>query len=341
MEFPEKYKVADHAVLGTEALKIAPIKYVERTAIMEWRNAQLDILRQEEPLTAEQQDDYFRNTIAPQFEQDEPEQLLYSYFYQGEHIGYGGLVHIEWNKRKAEISFLLKPDVGQEEFAIHWMNYLELVEDLAFDDLNLNKIYTYAFDLRPHLYPILEKSGFMLELRLPGEHDVNGKKVDALIHQKTKGDLSLRKVRGESDMMIIFKWANDPLVRAQSYYPETISLEKHEKWFRDIMENERALLFIGRRNDHDVGFVRVNDSDDGAVIGVLVDENHRGRGYASELIKMASRRWMRWYGTPIRAFIKVENRASVAAFVKAGYVKEDELDVKGAASYLYVLNPKK
>ena len=41
--------------------------------------------------------------------------------------------------------------------------FLDLLEQVAFNELGLYKIFTYAFDLRPSLYLIFEEVGYIKE----------------------------------------------------------------------------------------------------------------------------------------------------------------------------------
>ena len=70
----------------------------------------------------------------------------------------------------------------KEHFAEHWGNYLTMLKELSFADLNLHKIYTYAFDLRPHLYTMLEKNGFVREATLKEHCFFEGEYKDVVIH---------------------------------------------------------------------------------------------------------------------------------------------------------------
>jgi RimJ/RimL family protein N-acetyltransferase len=67
-------------------------------------------------------------------------------------------------------------------FAEHWNNYLTMLKNVAFDDLGLHKMFTYAFDLRPHLYPIFEAAGFKREATLREHCCYNGEYKDVIIH---------------------------------------------------------------------------------------------------------------------------------------------------------------
>lgn len=178
------YKVLQQQVFSEGRYSIVPIRSEDRWAIMKWRNEQIYHLRQDRPLTGEDQDRYFSQVVAALFGQDAPGQLLFSYLEDDTCIGYGGLVHINWADKHAEISFIMDTELEKEHFSRHWNIYLDLLERLAFAELGLHKIFTYAFDLRPHLYPIFEAHGFSRDARLREHILYNGRYVDVIIHSK-------------------------------------------------------------------------------------------------------------------------------------------------------------
>lgn len=164
--------------------RLLPIRPDDRAAIRAWRNAQLDILRQRAPLTAEAQDRYFRDVVAPLFDAEQPAQLLFSLLLDEELIGYGGLVHIDWAAGRAEISFLLETGRNAHipTFQADFTAYLHLLRQVAFEDLPLQKINTEAYDVRPYLTAVLEAEGFAEEARLPRHVLVAGQLVDTVFH---------------------------------------------------------------------------------------------------------------------------------------------------------------
>ena len=161
---------------------IVPIRYEDRFCIMKWRNEQLYHLRQARPLTEDDQQRYFDNVVSKLFDNPKPDQILFSYLGKGVCIGYGGLVHINWIDRNAEISFIMDTLLESEHFQKHWSNWLTMLKEVAFDDLGLHKIYTYAFDLRPHLYSALENNGFTREATLKEHCLFQGEFKDVVIH---------------------------------------------------------------------------------------------------------------------------------------------------------------
>jgi len=149
---------------------------------MNWRNEQIYHLRQNKPLTAEEQDNYFKNVVSNLFLLDEPNQLLFSFLKDGNCIGYGGLVHINWIDRNAEVSFIMDTKLEASYFRENWQAYLKLIHRVAFSELGLNKLYVYAFDLRPHLYKVLEQSGYFFDARLKNHCYYNNKFIDVVIY---------------------------------------------------------------------------------------------------------------------------------------------------------------
>lgn len=168
---------------------IVPLRYEDRFLIMKWRNEQIYHLRQAKPLTEDDQQRYFDNVISRLYDSPVPDQILFSYLDGDVCVGYGGLVHINWIDNNAEISFIMDTRLEKEHFAEHWSNYLTMLKEVAFNDLDLHKIYTYAFDLRPHLYTMLENNGFVKEAILKGHCFFEGQYKDVVIHSFINDDV--------------------------------------------------------------------------------------------------------------------------------------------------------
>jgi hypothetical protein len=172
----QRYQVNDYTLI--------PIREQDKMPIMEWRNAQIDVLRQDRLLTVADQDNYFKNVVLPLFDQEWPKQLLFSFLYKGELIGYGGLVHIHWGDKRAEVSFLLdnKRVASNELYKAEFSVFLTLLKQVAFNDIMFNRLYTETFDIRPFHISILEENGFVPEGRMREHVLIEGKYYDSLIH---------------------------------------------------------------------------------------------------------------------------------------------------------------
>lgn len=179
-----KYKVLKEQVFTKGDYRIVPIRMEDRYSILEWRNEQIFHLRQSKLLTKENQNDYFNTVVASLFGQEQPGQILFSYLNGDTCIGYGGLVHINWADKNAEISFITNTSIKKKEYEFHMSTFLGLIEEVACNELVFHKLFTYAFDVRPEIYPILEKNGFEREAVLKEHCLFNGEFKDVIIHSK-------------------------------------------------------------------------------------------------------------------------------------------------------------
>ncbi len=179
-----KYKALNQQEFIEGKYAIVPIRMEDRYLIMKWRNEQIYHLRQEKLLSKEDQDEYFKNVISRTFDMESPHQILFSFLKNGECIGYGGLVHINWIDKNAEISFIMNTSHEKNFFETYWKVYLKLIEKVSFQALSLHKIFTYAFDLRPKLYKIFEDKNFIEEARLKEHCFFEQKFIDVVIHSK-------------------------------------------------------------------------------------------------------------------------------------------------------------
>lgn len=180
----KSYKCLSIQIIEFDNFKIVPLRYEDRLDILKWRNEQIYHLRQNKLLTVEDQENYFNIIVDKLFNQEQPNQILFSYLEKDVCIGYGGLVHINWIDKNAEISFIMDTALEKDNFHANWTKYLSLIEKVAFEDLKLHKIFTYAFDLRPHLYLALQDANFIEETRLKEHCLFDGKFIDVVIHSK-------------------------------------------------------------------------------------------------------------------------------------------------------------
>lgn len=163
---------------------LTPIRERDIFCIKNWRNEQIDVLRQAKPLSDSDQITYYQDVVLPLFSQVRPEQLLFSFLYDGECIGYGGLVHIDWSKKWAEVSFLVDSvrachaEVYKNDFTV----FLSLIKYIAFHELRLEKLTGETYDIRSLHISILEANGFVLEKRMKNAREIKGRLVDSLFH---------------------------------------------------------------------------------------------------------------------------------------------------------------
>lgn len=180
-----KYKCIDAAVWQRDNYQLTVIRDEDKYAILKWRNEQINILRQKRPIAAEEQESYFKKVVDSLFDVDEPQQLLFSFFENEQLIGYGGLVHIDWESKNAEISFLLETlrTTQREYFIPDFTNFIYLVTGIAFDELNFFKIHTTYYDIEERQFykEVIYKMGFVNEAALYNHISINNRYHNVII----------------------------------------------------------------------------------------------------------------------------------------------------------------
>ena len=122
------------------------------------------------------------------------------------------------------------------------------------------------------------------------------------------------------DSELLWKWANQPSVRAASYSSENIEWEEHVKWFESKLKDPNTKIYIVSQKKDLIGYVRFEIKDAEAVVSLAVDEAFRGLGYGVEMVKAgACKLFSETDANVIHAYIKKENTASFRVFQKAGF----------------------
>jgi RimJ/RimL family protein N-acetyltransferase len=156
---------------GDYAIEAVQPKHIE--AIRVWRNRQIDVLRQKEPISREQQQRYYETEIWPNLDQPRPANILLSYLHGERHVGYGGLVHIAWEDKHAEVSYLLAPDLLEDDvYRGYHVAFLGLIQELAFDDLGLDYLTVETYPQRTAHMANLEMAGFHRQVQAKGTDSV-------------------------------------------------------------------------------------------------------------------------------------------------------------------------
>jgi len=336
MEFPRRYKKLNIDTYRFKEFQLVPIRFNDRIKIRTWRNEQMVHLRQDQKLSRADQDNYYLNVVASLFQEDQPKQILFAFLDNGELVGYGGLVHMNWMDRHGEVSFLMNTELQEKRFEDYWSNYLRLLRFVAFDELKLRKIFTYAFDVRPHLYPVLQNAGFVEEARLKDHCCINGKFKDVLIHAQFTGALISYREARKNDVKLYFEWTNDPYVRSQSFQTDEIQYKDHVHWFESKVADSKILMLLFSDKEDSIGQVRIEQKPDENVISVSLAASSRGKGYGSRILRLAALEFHQRIGESISAYIRENNHASIRSFESAGFVLESSLEINNIPSFKYI-----
>ena len=313
---------------------IVPLRYEDRFSIMKWRNEQIYHLRQARPLTEDDQQCYFDNVVSKLYDNPKPDQILFSYLEKGVCIGYGGLVHINWIDRNGEISFIMDTQLEKEHFAEHWSNYLTMLKAVAFDDLGLHKIYTYAFDLRPHLYTMLEANGYKREATLKDHCLFNGEYKDVVLHSLWNDRYEVINYVDctKEQNLDILALRNRDDVRSWMVNPEVIPEENHFKFVESLKGNPNRLYYAIYKNGVLVGTYNLTNEGDGIwERGIIANPSTQGTGQTEKWERQILNSLLSDIKA-VSAKVKQDNVRSVKYHEKLGY-KEQSRDIE----YIYYM----
>lgn len=212
----EKYRIMLPSELSDGVITLRPLQQEDIENIRLWRNAQMDVLRQAHPISPEEQVRYFEQHVWPEKKSSHPCQILLGIESNGVLIGYGGLVHIFWEYGRAEISFLLSPEVELDQCRVrdYFTRFVRLIQELAFDDLSLRKLTTETYEQRKLHIDVLESSGHKLEGRLRKHVIVSGRVVDALVHGLLLEDRKKIKLNAGLNILVTSSSRKIPLLRS-------------------------------------------------------------------------------------------------------------------------------
>ena len=164
--FLEKnYKILKQYNYTIDKYSLCPVLKKDIEMIRTWRNQQIKVLRQNKPISYNEQILYYKNNVWNEYNQDHPNQILLSFHLNDILIGYGGLVHINWKSMIAEMSFLLETSrtKNKNNYQNDMKNFISILISIAFDELNLKKITAESFNFRKKTIEVLNNSNFKMD----------------------------------------------------------------------------------------------------------------------------------------------------------------------------------
>ena len=179
-------------------------------------------------------------------------------------------------------------------------------------------------DIADRVRALLSSSDRRAALAARGRALVDGRGALRIVTRLRSFDVRVRRVE-ESDRRQVWEWANEPATRASSFTTDPIAWDDHVAWFDDKLRDPSVLFFIAvGRDDDPIGQVRFERRDGEAEISVGVVPTQRGKGLGGVVVAAGTRQAFRDWPALERIVgrIRPENRASIQAFDRAGYVPE-------------------
>ena len=167
----------------------------------------------------------------------------------------------------------------------------------------------------------------------------DGRSSNRLLGMINRLHFNLRKAEYD-DMLTIFEWSSDNLVRKNSFNTEPIEIEQHKVWFENKLSDKNSLLLMASVNNLPAGLIRYEKKSDFSEVGILISKDFRGQGLASFLLEKSTLSYFEVFKDPIYAYIKKQNILSVKSFEKANYSYFKDEIIKGSPSFVYKLEKK-
>lgn len=194
------YKCISFKKINLDDYSVSAIRVQDIENIRLWRNRQVDVLRQKSKISRQEQEVYFNRNIWPSFMHDQPKQILFSFFYKEKLIGYGGLVHISWEDKRGELSYVVDDKRASQKniYKQDFETFLNLMKYAAFEIIKFNRIFTETYSTRGFHISIIESLGFLFEGQLREHVIINNKKCHSLLHGMIHSDYQLDKTSNSS-----------------------------------------------------------------------------------------------------------------------------------------------
>ena len=143
--------------------------------------------------------------------------------------------------------------------------------------------------------------------------------------------MRIRKAR-LSDCKLYWKWANDPIVRANAFEARPIPWQTHIAWFKEKLEDHNATLLLMEIENEPIGQVRFDYTPDGYFIDFSISSTHRNRGLGLVLLSSGINHLKNSQQITFWGEVKKSNRASKAIFEKLEFKRASPIK-KGTILY--------
>jgi UDP-4-amino-4,6-dideoxy-N-acetyl-beta-L-altrosamine N-acetyltransferase len=158
-------------------IQLRPLERKHLTECVEWLNDP-DVtknLSMSEPISMEGEQRWFEN-----LQRDQSSRVYAIETIEGEYIGNLGLHKIDLHNRKAELGILIgKKTLWGKGYGTE---AVKLALNLAFEGLNLNRVYLRAFSDNKRAHKCYENAGFIKEGILRQDEFKGGGYVDCLVY---------------------------------------------------------------------------------------------------------------------------------------------------------------
>lgn len=158
--------------------------------------------------------------------------------------------------------------------------------------------------------------------------------INEFLFNYSNNSISLR-LSSIADSQSILNLSNEPIVRSLSLSTKQIDEITHQKWFDNVLNGDKIILFIVQSvYDDFLGYVKFDRMKNANIVGIALNKKIRGQSKSALILFQAIKLFRSEYDKKIvKAIIKKENLASLRLFKKIGFYRFKE--EKDKVIYLY------
>jgi UDP-2,4-diacetamido-2,4,6-trideoxy-beta-L-altropyranose hydrolase len=222
-----------------------------------------------------------------------------------------------------------------------WTAINQKSQTLALDALGAHTQLGNAEEQTPESWRKALVNALKNPSRLDSQIKISMELVDGLGTDRVARRIAVPRIKLRSataqDEQLLLQWANEQMVRENSFSKSTIAPDQHHVWLARKMSDSNTLILIGEANGVEIGQVRFDCYDESAILDISIDRQFRNKGYGVALLVDAIRSFRAaGYQNILKAYILKSNIASQRLFVAAGFSCDEQfIDKQG--SYLYSL----
>ncbi|BCN32511.1 hypothetical protein bsdtb5_38060 [Anaeromicropila herbilytica] len=136
-------------------------------------------------------------------------------------------------------------------------------------------------------------------------------------------NLYLRPVFSD-DCVLLYQWANDTMVRQNSFTADEITYEEHVKWFDGKRNSKECKMFILMSGNCPIGQIRLDYNDNSAIISYSIAKKYRGKGYGNIIIQLIEEKAREDGLDYLYASVKSGNISSIKIFESNLYSRTNQ-----------------
>lgn len=146
---------------------------------------------------------------------------------------------------------------------------------------------------------------------------------DSLLWRVRKAD--------SADADLLWRWANDADVRANSFSPEPVPYPGHAVWVEGKLSSIKSEIYIVERDNQAVGQVRYGKvGDTEAEIDISIAQTDRSLGYGVIALELTQALAMIDLGVSLVTGVVIAvNKASCTMFLRAGFKEAGPRTING------------